>query len=251
MKGAVAMISIGELSRISGLSLRTLRYYDQINLLKPSAATEAGYRLYSDADLQRLHTIMLFRELEFPLAEIRSMLDTPSYDPLQALEAQIELLTLRREHINNLLLMAKGLKLKGLNHLHADERSFTIFDHRKFDAYVAQIKSRVQQTYASAPPHTENDVVHEDEITAFISRLGAIKHLPPSAPEVQKLMLHLVDFMRANAIPCTPSHLRSLADMADGGGDFTHLIDQTGGEGTASLLAQALRCFCTDVTLQP
>lgn len=244
------MITISELSRISGLSLRTLRYYDQINLLKPSAATEAGYRLYSDADLQRLHTIMIFRELQFPLAEIRRMLDTPGFDPLQALETQIELLTLQREHIDNLLLLAKGLKLKGLNHLHADERSFAVFDRHQFDACVAQIKTCVHQTCTADPPRVEDSAVCEDEITAFISRLGVLKHLPPSAPEVQALVQQLADFMHANTIPCTPSHLQSLADMADGGGDFTRLIDQTGGEGTASLLAQALRCFCADVTRQ-
>ena len=108
---------IGEFSARTHVSIRTLRHYDRIGLLRPSRVTEAGYREYDQAALERLHTILLFRELEFPLGEIRRILDAPDFDPIATLERQITLLTMRREHIDNLILLAQGLKLKGLNHM--------------------------------------------------------------------------------------------------------------------------------------
>lgn len=78
------MLSIGELSVLTHVSIRTLRHYDQINLLKPSHVTEAGYRQYDQSAVERLHTILLFRELEFPLADIRRIIDAPDFDPIDA-----------------------------------------------------------------------------------------------------------------------------------------------------------------------
>ncbi len=68
------MKTVKEISRLTGISVRTLHYYDEINLLKPTKTTEAGYRLYDDTALERLHSILLFRELQFPLKEIKAIL---------------------------------------------------------------------------------------------------------------------------------------------------------------------------------
>ena len=126
------MKTVHEVSELAHVSVRTLHHYDQIGLLQPSARSEAGYRLYSDEDLARLQQIMLFRELEFPLADIRAILDSPDYDQGRALEQQIELLELRREHIDNLIDMAKTLKTMGARAL-----SFKPFDTSKLDEYMA------------------------------------------------------------------------------------------------------------------
>ena len=77
------MKTVHEVSRISGVSVRTLHHYDAIGLLKPTAVTEAGYRLYDDAALARLQDILLYRELEFPLKEIKAILDHPEFDEKQ------------------------------------------------------------------------------------------------------------------------------------------------------------------------
>ena len=74
------MKTVHEVSRISGVSVRTLHHYDAIGLLKPTAVTEAGYRLYDDEALSRLQTILLFRELEFPLKEIKEIIESPGFD---------------------------------------------------------------------------------------------------------------------------------------------------------------------------
>ena len=74
------MMTVNEVSKLSGVSIRTLHYYDTIGLLRPTEVTDAGYRLYDDAALERLQQILLFRELEFPLKEIKEMMDAPGFD---------------------------------------------------------------------------------------------------------------------------------------------------------------------------
>ena len=84
------MKTVAEVSKLTGVSVRTLHHYDAIGLLKPTAVTEAGYRLYDTAALQRLQSILLFRELQFPLKEIGVILDNPDFDPAEALRQQIQ-----------------------------------------------------------------------------------------------------------------------------------------------------------------
>ena len=86
------MMTVHEVSRLTGVSIRTLQYYDAIGLLRPAEYTEAGYRLYDERALERLQQIMLFRALEFPLEDIKKILESPGFDRLQALNDQIALL---------------------------------------------------------------------------------------------------------------------------------------------------------------
>ena len=81
------LMNIGEVSALSHVSIRTLRHYDKIGLLRPTCITEAGYRQYDEAALQRLHTILLFRELEFSLTDIQRIIDAPDFDPSDALSS--------------------------------------------------------------------------------------------------------------------------------------------------------------------
>lgn len=74
------MMTVHEVSKLAGVSIRTLQYYDKIGLLHPTGYTDAGYRLYDDADLERLQQILLFRELEFPLKDIKAIINSPDFD---------------------------------------------------------------------------------------------------------------------------------------------------------------------------
>ena len=84
-KEAAEMKTVKEVSQLTGVSIRTLHYYDRIGLLAPTCVTEAGYRLYDDMALERLQSILLFRELQFPLKEIKQILDSPDFDRAKAL----------------------------------------------------------------------------------------------------------------------------------------------------------------------
>jgi DNA-binding transcriptional MerR regulator len=85
------MRTVGEVAELAGVSVRTLHHYDSLGLLSPGARSEAGYRLYSYSDLERLQEILVWRELGFQLVEIRALLDDPRHDRLSALRRQREL----------------------------------------------------------------------------------------------------------------------------------------------------------------
>ncbi len=90
------MKTVKDVSEISGVSIRTLRYYDEIGLLKPTELSDAGYRLYDNKALERLQEIMFFKELEIPLEDIKKIMDSPNYDKEQALLTQKNLLGKRQ-----------------------------------------------------------------------------------------------------------------------------------------------------------
>ena len=137
------MMTVNEVSKISGVSIRALHHYDNIGLLPATEMTEAGYRLYDDTALERLQMILLFKELEFPLKDIRNIIDSPDFDRNKALEQQIQLLELKKEHLQNLIDLARGIKMIGVKKM-----SFEAFDTRKIDEYAEQAKAAWGQTTA-------------------------------------------------------------------------------------------------------
>ncbi len=137
------MMTVNEVSKLTGVSIRALQYYDKIGLLHPAEYTEAGYRLYDNTTLERLQQILLFRELEFSLKEIQSILQSQDFDRGRALDQQICLLTLKKEHIENLITFARGLKqVGGMN------MDFSAFDTAKMDEYATKAKEKWQHTNA-------------------------------------------------------------------------------------------------------
>ena len=108
------MKTVKDVSEITGVSIRTLRYYDEIGLLKPTALTEAGYRLYDSKALEKLQEIMFFRELEIPLTDIKKIMDNPNYDKEQALLAQKSLLEQKRNRLNGIIELITDV-MKGVN----------------------------------------------------------------------------------------------------------------------------------------
>ena len=108
------MKTVKDVSEITGVSIRTLRYYDEIGLLKPTELTEAGYRLYDNKALEKLQEIMFFRELEIPLADIKEMMDNPDYDREQALSVQKTLLEHKRNRLNGIIELIADV-MKGVN----------------------------------------------------------------------------------------------------------------------------------------
>ena len=135
------MRTVNEVSKLTGISVRTLHHYDAVGLLKPTAFTQAGYRLYDDTALERLQQILLFRELEFPLKDIKKIIESPDFDRGRALEQQIELLTLKKEHLENLIDLAREIKKEGANTM-----DFKAFDKSKIDKYAAEAKAAYGET---------------------------------------------------------------------------------------------------------
>ena len=124
------MKTVKDVSEIAGVSIRTLRYYDDIGLLKPTELTEAGYRLYNDKALEKLQEIMFYRELEIPLSEIKTILENPFYDKKQALLTQKALLEQKRNRLNGIIELISDV-VKGVNTM-----SFEAFSKEEIEAIV-------------------------------------------------------------------------------------------------------------------
>ena len=108
------MKTVKDVSEITGVSIRTLRYYDEIGLLKPTELTEAGYRLYDNKALEKLQEILFFRELDIPLTNIKKIMDHPDYDKEQVLLAQKSLLEQKRNRLNGIIELITDV-MKGVN----------------------------------------------------------------------------------------------------------------------------------------
>ena len=240
------MMTVNEVSKLTGVSIRTLQYYDRIGLLPPAEYTEAGYRLYDDASLETLQQILLFRELQFPLKDIREIIGSPDYDRSRALGQQIELLKLKKEHIENLIDLAIGIKAVGVKAL-----TFDAFDTRKIDEYAAQAKASWGTTPAykeyeeKSKGRTQEDdrKIHQGMIDLF-AEFGKIRETDPASEEAQAQVRKLQAYITEHLYTCTREILGGLGRMYGGGGDFTTSIDRIGGEGTAVFAARAIEIYC-------
>ena len=239
------MMTVHEVSKISGVSIRALHHYDSIGLLPATEVTEAGYRLYDEAALERLQHILLFKELEFSLKDIKVILDSPDFDRSKALEQQIHLLELRKEHLQNLIDLARGIKAIGVKHM-----SFEAFDTKKIDEYAAQAKASWGTTDAykeyeqkSAGRTKEAQQKLNVEMMDIFAEFGKIKDLSPESEEAVSLARKLQAHITENYYTCTDKILLGLGMMYAGGGDFTTNIDKVGGEGTAVFACEAIKAM--------
>lgn len=104
------MKTISQVASLTGISTRTLQYYDEIDLLRPSELTSSGYRLYDDEALQKLQQILFYKELNFKLNEIKEILQKPEYDKIEAFKKQKKLLSLKRNRIDKLIALLEKLE---------------------------------------------------------------------------------------------------------------------------------------------
>ena len=240
------MMTVHEVSKLVGVSIRTLQYYDKIGLFCPTGYTDAGYRLYDDTDLERLQHILLFRELEFPLKDIKAIVNSPDFDRTKALEQQIELLRLKKEHIDNLLNFALGIKSLGVKHM-----DFKAFDKSKLDEYAKQAKEQYGNTpeykeYAirSKNRTEEGDKLLTDRFMLLFKEAGELKDIDPSSVQAQDIVKKIQNFISENMYTCSNKILRGLGKLYSDGGELQKNIDEYGGAGTGEFLDKAIEIYC-------
>ena len=240
-------MTVHEVSELTGVSVRALHHYDQLGLLKPAAVTEAGYRLYDESSLERLQSILLFRELQFPLKDIGAILDSPVFDRNKALDQQIKLLELQKEHIENLIDLAKGIQGMGVKHL----TDFRAFDTKKIDEYAREAKASWGQTaeWKEYEQKSRDRTREEGNALALgmmdiFREFGAIRDADPASPEAQALVNKLQSYITEHFYTCSDQILYGLSKMYDGGGEMTENIDKAGGPGTGEFAAKAIAVHC-------
>ena len=239
------MKTVHEASQISGVSVRTLHHYDAIGLLRPTAVTEAGYRLYDDTALARLQSILLFRELAFPLKEIKRIMDDPQFDQATALEQQIRLLELQQERLSRLIDLARETMKTGVTHM-----DFTAFDNSKLEQYAAEVKERwgntaAYQESAQRPAAEQKDAAAG--LMAQFARMGRLRTGDPAGQEAQAAVRELQEFITKHFYTCTPEILAGLGQTYTADDRFRVSIDAAGGEGTADFAGKAITVYCAKV----
>lgn len=240
------MKTVKEVSRLTGISVRTLHHYDSIGLLKPTAHTESGYRLYDDSAIEKLYLILVYRELGFTLKEIAKILDAPDYDRNRVLEQQIKLLEAKVTHLKNRIQFARGISFMGVKNM-----DFTGFDPKKIDEYSAQAEALYGKTDAykefqekNKNRSKEDNKVLGDGVMELFSQLGKLRDNSPDSEIVQDWVKHLQQFITENFYNCTPEILKGLGEMYAGGGSMTENIDAVGGHGTGDFAKSAINIYC-------
>lgn len=235
------MKTVREVAKLSGVSVRTLHHYDAIGLLHPTRVTDAGYRLYDDTALARLQTILLFRQLRFPLKEIQEILDAPDFDPMAALKDQIELLELQRQHLADLIQYARHIQRTGVIPM-----DFKAFDTSKMDDYAAEAKAKWGKTeaYREYEQKTKDAEPDAGAMMAIFAEIGAVRNQEPASEVAQALVAKLQQFITEHYYTCTKQILKGLGQMYVADERFKANIDRAGGEGTADFAARAIEIFC-------
>lgn len=241
------MRTVNEISKLTGISVRTLHHYDAIGLLKPTKLTPAGYRLYDDTALSRLQIILMFRELQFPLKEIKSILDSPTFDLKEALAQQIKLLELQLKHTKELISFALEIQEKGVNNM-----NFNVFDKTEMEQYAAEIKEKWGSTTAykeyerkTKEKSDEEVKKNTEQLMTLFSDIGTLKQLLPDDKTVQAKIKTLQEFITENYYTCTNEILKGLGQMYVCDERMKQNIDKAGGEGTAEFVKQAITVYCS------
>ena len=240
------MRTVKDVSKLTGVSVRTLHYYDAIGLLEPTKITDAGYRMYDDTALSRLQSILLFRELQFPLKEIKEFLDSPDFNQEETIAQQIKLLELQYKHIGELISFAREIQTKGVKTM-----NFEVFDTNEIEQYKAEVKSKwgnskaYQEYEQRVVSHSEhNDSKFVNEIMSLFTDLGAMKQLPPTDKAVQEKIAALQAYINENFYTCSNDILKELGEMYVCDDRFKKNIDRFGGEGTAKFVREAIFVYC-------
>lgn len=239
---------INEVAKLTGVTVRTLHYYDQIGLLKPSRITEAGYRLYDREALAELQQILFFRELDFSLQGIREIMGKPGYDRREALEKHREMLLKKRERLEGLISLVDRI-LKGENDMSFQEFDKTEIEDMK-EKYAAEVRERWGGT-AAYQEEQEKTAEYDkdkwnavnDEGSALMRAFAEHRSEAPESVAVQELVCQWKNYITKNFYHCTDEILAGLGAMYVGDKRFTDSIDKNG-VGTAAFMAKAIGIYC-------
>jgi len=238
-------MQIKEFAEFTGVSVRTLHYYDEIGLLRPAFVDRAtGYRFYDENSLLRMQEILFYRELDFSLKSIGEILSSPNYDKNKALKEQKHLLTLKKERLERLISAIDGA-VKGENVMKA-------FDNSEFEKHKAEAREKWGKTdaYKEHAQRTKDysrqkwDDLAEgmDHIMAEFA-LCMRKNETPDSAEAQDLVKMLQDHITENYYHCTNEILAGLGQMYVADERFKNNIDRHA-EGTAAFICEAIEVYC-------
>lgn len=242
-------LQIKEFAELTGVSVRTLHYYDEIGLLKPSYVDEQnGYRFYDETSLERMQEILFYRELDFPLKSITEILASPNYDKQKALVEQKRLLTLKKDRLERLI--------AALEQAEKGEITMSAFDNSEYEAARQQYEDEAKRRWGNTDAYKEsqaktasyskdkwNDVL--TVLNGVFAEFAECKNCGECADSemTQRLVKKLQDYITSNFYHCTNDILAGLGQLYICDERFKNNIDRNG-EGTAEFVSEAIKIYC-------
>lgn len=237
-------MQIKKFAELTGVSVRTLHYYDEIGLLKPSSVDRfTGYRYYDESSVLRMQEILFYRELDFSLKSIAEILSSPKYDREKALKEQKKLLTLKKERLERLILSIDNA-VKGENVMSA-------FDNSEFEAYKAETKEKWGNTKAYAEFSEKTKDYSKERFADINTGLEYIfrdfaelmqSGAEPNSSDAQALVKKLQAYITENFYTCTDEILAGLGQMYVADERFKHNIDKYA-DGTAEFVSEVIKMY--------
>lgn len=242
------MKTVGEISKISSVSVRTLRYYDKKGLLRPAEITESGYRLYDDESLKSLRTILIFKELGFTLEEIKTVMHSERNDIDALIKEQLKMLKAKRKRLDAVIELAEKICENG-----DDIMDFSAFDEKEETLYREEAKQKWGKTkaYGEYAEKAENRSEAEEGLISeglmiIFREFGEMRDRNADCEEVKKQVVRLKAFISDNFYECTDEILSSLGQMYSGDERFRENIDRFSSPGTADFVSRAIETYVNE-----
>lgn len=251
------MYKINEVSKLTGVSIRMLHHYDKIRLLEPSKRTDSNYRMYNDDDIARLYQILLFKELEFPLQEIKQILDDKDFNREEVLKAQRNLIFKKKQRLERILESIDDT-IENLGGETMSKDNFKAFGYEEVKKHQEKYKEETEKRYGNSDAYKEsqektskyskNDWENIMGEASFIyEELAKLRDKDPSDKLVQDLVEQWRNHISTNFYNCTIEIFRGLALMYVADERFTKNIDKYG-EGLAQFMSDAMNIYCDNNT---
>lgn len=242
--------TVKAVATLAGVSVRTLHHYDRIGLLRPATSNAAGYRQYTQSDLERLQQILFFRELDFSLAEIQVIVDSPDFDRQQALTSHRQLLIAKQQRLQTLI-RSVDLTLASLAGGTTMDTTalFDGFDDARMAAYRDEARARwgsaaVDESVRRTSTYGKADWADIQAAMGTIEQaIAANMDGEPGAPAVQAQVDAWFRLINDRFYTCTPEVFRGLGDLYVSDSRFTAHYDKVK-PGLAGFLRQAMHTYC-------
>lgn len=240
-------MKVKEVADLVGISVRTLHHYDEIGLLTPEETTESGYRLYSEGNIETLQQILFFKELGFPLKQIKEIINSPSFDRNEALQMHRKMLLEKRKRLDQMIQTVE----KTIQHMKGEIQMTNKEKFEGFDFSHNPYEQEARERWGNQAVEKSNKKLadmskeersnFEETFNSIYRKLAEIRHMAPESKEAQAGIQQWYEFLNKMGHYSLDA-FKGLGQMYVDDERFTKNIDQFG-EGLAQFMCKAMDIY--------